>query len=125
MNIRLLLVAGLLVCTLPSAFALNCTRFEDDAYTLCNIIRPLPFSESEKQALMRPDLYGTTDESQEEIHLAVYVPETDKITLDDIYQRDLMLAWKLILFFAINHVAFTWPLKSSFLLRWLNVGYSP
>jgi hypothetical protein len=115
----LMVVCAILV--LPSAAALNCTRFYGEYNTLCGIVNPLGLPEENKSVLMSPGIYGEIRPLAEPPDLSVQSSE-EPITLQSMYDDHLVKASKIVLFIILNYLALTLPSKSSFLIKWLNVG---
>ena len=123
MRKALLLAAVLIVVTLPPAFALNCTLYEGEHGELCGVIDPLPLSEEDKTSLLYDGIYGTIDTTQEPVALNLNLPSSEQITLNDVYESNIVRAWNILLFILVHYVAYAITTRSSFFSQWLNVDY--
>ena len=64
-----LLAVALIIIELPPAFSLNCTIYEGEQHELCGIVNPLELSDSEKESLMHPSIYGEGEQRNDPIVL--------------------------------------------------------
>jgi hypothetical protein len=107
---------------LPSAHALNCTKFKGDNRELCNAINPLELSEKDKKALMQSNIYGTINVKEEPINLNLNLEEQTPITLEQVYEDKIVTIGRFIVFLLLNYSIFSILTKSFNILKWLNVA---
>jgi len=115
-----LLAVALIIIELPPAFSLNCTIYEGEQHELCGIVNPLELSDAEKESLMQPSIYGESEQRNDPIVLNLNLPEST-LTLDSIYNDNVVRAWQILLFTFVHYIAFSVATKSSIILQWLRV----
>lgn len=109
---KLLLVAILFLLVLPSALALNCTKYKGDYKTLCGIIKPLPLTESYKRTLMKPNLYGQFNAHNGTPNLQLNDQDQEPVTLNYIYESKLLIISKFVLFILFLYIFYRVLTKS-------------
>jgi len=119
MRKTILLVVVSLILILPSALALNCTKYEGDKHELCNNIDPLDISESDKRALMGDGVYGPINPSNPSVNLELNLTNNSPITLEMIYEEKIVFITKFLLFLLFNYLLFSMITKSKFIRKWL------
>ena len=112
---KLLLVAILLLLVLPSALALNCTKYRGDSRDLCNNINPLDISESEKRALMQSNVYGSINPQNNSVDLHLNLKNESAITLGGIYESKILIIIKFVLFILFLYIFYRILIKSKFI----------
>jgi len=91
MKTLFLLAVALIIAELPPAFALNCTLYEGEQNELCGVVNPLELSDSEKESLMQPSIYGNIEPDNSPIVLNLNMPDEQLLTLDSVYEEKLAL----------------------------------
>ena len=121
MKTLFLLAVALIITELPPAFALNCTLYEGEQNELCGVVNPLELSDSEKESLMQPSIYGNIDPDTSPIVLNLNMPQEQALTLDRVYEENVVRAWQILLFTFVHYFAYSVATKSSTLMQWLRV----
>ncbi len=119
MRKTILLVVVSLILILPSALALNCTKYDGDKHELCNNIDPLDISESDKRSLMEDGVYGPINPSNPSVNLELNLTNNSPITLEMIYEEKIVFITKFLLFLLFNYLLFSMITKSKFIRKWL------
>ena len=101
---KILLMAILFLLVMPSALALNCTKYKGDYKTLCGIINPLPFTESYKKSLIQPNLYGQFNAHNGTPNLQLQKISEPSITLEQIYNDKILIIGKFVLFIIFLYI---------------------
>jgi len=121
-KIGLMVVLIIFLYYLPSAHALNCTKFTGDERSLCGTINPLPVTESYKRQLMRSDLYNTNViVSNEPINLSLNLDEQEQTTLNKVYDENIIIIGSLLTFIFVNYSILSILTKSFNIIKWLVV----
>lgn len=118
-----LLLAVVLIWALPPALALNCTLFSGEDHTLCSVVDALDLQEDAKNSLMRHDLYGSIQTSDNTVHLSLPDQDIPAITLEQIYDEKIAFGVKFGLFIFFNYIFFKYLTKSSNFQKWLTADY--
>lgn len=115
-----IVIVAIVLAIFPSVSALNCTLYEGEHHDLCGIIDPLEVSESEKESLMQPSIYGEIEQKNKEIHLELNLSQ-ETLTLDSVYEQNILRAWHIFLFIFVHYTAYSFATRSSAILQWLRV----
>lgn len=106
MGEKLWLVAiFIILLLLPSALALNCTKYRGDQKKLCNILKYLPLTESYKRTLMKSDIYRVDSSSQVD-DLSLNIENQKEITFSEIYDSKISLIVKIVLFILLIYLIY-------------------
>jgi hypothetical protein len=116
-----LLAVALIVAELPPAFALNCTLYEGEQGELCGIVNPLEVNEDEKEALMQPSIYGESDFISQPVNLNLNLQNERILTPDELYEKNILRVWNILLITFIHYIAYSVSTKSSSIIKWLRV----
>jgi len=112
----------ILLLVIPSALALNCTKYKGDYRKLCGIVNPLPLSESYKKSLMKEDLFQTSASDKID-NLYIDLEDQEEITFNQIYEEKISLVLKILLFILFNYALFKFLTKYDKVKKWLPVVY--
>ena len=123
MACKILLVASLFLLVLPSALALNCTKYGGDYHTLCGMINPLPFSEDYKKSIMDPALYGHFEPQNQTPNIQLNETNQHQPTLEEIYDAKIVFIGRFLLFILFNYILFSLLKKFSSIRKWLTAVF--
>jgi hypothetical protein len=113
----IVLAAAMALLILPSAYALNCTIYSGDSYSLCSEINSLSADEDYKESLMDSNIYHF-EESQSSVNLKL-PDQSSQATFESIYENKIVTVVKIIAFIFVNYAFFSILTKSSFIRKWL------
>lgn len=119
-NPKLSVIVAWALLLLPSALALNCTLYYGNNRNLCNAINPLSISESDKLALMKPNVYGQIPQSTAEENLSLNLGAQNQISFSQIYEQNIYIAVRMVLLVFGIYSVFSIMTKHS---RWLPADY--
>lgn len=112
-----------LILVLPSALALNCTKYYGDNQDLCNNINPLDLSESNKLSLMEDNVYGDINSPNPSVNLQLNQNSEEPITFETIYEEKIVFIGRFSIFLIFIYSTYSILTKSRFIRKWLVVDY--